>query len=346
MAMKKNRGYKLRAIIGIITITIIICVFVGIYILAHQKTTSTLIDGRYSTADEMDSGYKYIQADGKKYTYNSSLVGLLFIGVDSTESLNSDEVSNSNTGVSGRADSIQLILFDTENKRIKIIAISRDSMIDIKVTNASGKFVGWKKDHLALSYAYGDGQDKSCLLTVDAVSRLFNDIPIIYYMGMNLSSLSDVMNLVGEIDVVSPNNDLVAFDSMYKQGNRITITANNVEQFVRYRNTEISQSNERRMERQKEFMSGYLAGLKQKISSGYSSMLAKTVSMLGNMATNISVSEAGNILDMAYNYSFDADKDYYRLEGTAQEGLLHDEFYLDEEKLQELILETFYKMTS
>ena len=81
------------------------------------------------------------------------------------------------SGDGGQADGIFLLAHDTARNQLKILLIPRDTMTeitktDISQTETNGTELGKIVDHLSLSYAYGDGREKSCEYTKKAVSNL------------------------------------------------------------------------------------------------------------------------------------------------------------------------------
>ena len=99
------------------------------------------------------------------------MLTLLCMGIDTTDDSE------------GQSDVIDLMVLDRENEKMKILSFSRDSMVPIRIFDASGKSLGWEEQHLALASSYGSTQERGCLLTCEAVSKLIWDIPIVYYAG-------------------------------------------------------------------------------------------------------------------------------------------------------------------
>ncbi|MGN0316813.1 MAG: LCP family protein [Lachnospira sp.] len=337
--VKKDKWPLISKLILFIAASVAIVSFALICIIAVQKLTAK----KSADKNKSDSGsndYTYMEYDGVKYKYNTGMINILFLGVDSNSDIENLEPTVSNTGSNGKADSIYLLSMDRRNKTVQIMALSRDTMTDIKVTDATGKVVGWGKNHLALGYAYGDGKDKSCQLMSDAVSRLLNNIPIIYYCAANINSLPAIMDVVDNVEVIVPNDDLAGFGDGYQKGQKLTIDADNVERFVRYRVTTQDNSNEGRMERQKVFMEAYMAKFRQIALN--EDTINKTTKMLSTLVTNVTVGELSDFIDLYAQSSFDIDKDYHKPAGKNVVGTAHDEFYVDEQALKQMILEMFY----
>lgn len=286
-------------------------------------------ESQVASSDER--GYRHVEVDGKQYDYNSDLLTLLCMGIDTT-----DESE-------GQSDVIDLMVLDRGEKRIKVLAISRDSMVPIRIFDASGKSLGWEEQHLALASSFGSTQERGCLLTCEAVSRLIGDIPIVYYAGANLSAFAQFQNLVGNFSVEIPDDSLESLGAEYQKGNTVTITEENAELFVRSRDTEVDFSNTSRMQRQKIYIDRYIKALKEQLEGDYEGTVSRVTGLLSQTVTNISVDEVSDFAKMIMNYEFSADEDYIVVKGTEEKGLFHDEYHIDESELQRLVLETFYK---
>ena len=72
-----------------------------------------------------------------------------------------------------------------------------------------------------------------------------------------------------------------------------------------------------------------------------------TVQLLYNvckdMTTNITLDDIQSFSSMLLSYSYDSNSDFYTLQGENKTGELHDEFEVDQEALQQLVVELFYE---
>lgn len=91
----------------------------------------------------------------------------------------------------GRADSMIVLTVNPEKKSTKMLSIPRDTYGEIVGKN--------KKDKLNHSYAFGGVQ-----MTVDSIENFLN-IPIDYYLEVNMEGFKDIVDAVNGVDVV---NDL------------------------------------------------------------------------------------------------------------------------------------------
>lgn len=273
--------------------------------------------------------YRRVELDGKKYKYNTHLVNFLILGTDTVN----DAV--------GHSDFVGLLIFDRQNERVEFLTISRNAYIPIKTYDANGDFVDWSSNYLALSYSYGEDTKSASYLTADAVSRLLNDIPMTYVASMNLSGIVQIHDVVGTLDVVVPDDSLVYVNEKWKAGTQITLTSENVEDFVRMRDVSEDFTNTNRMTRQKTYLLAYVNQLKALLESDFVSTSAQLEDVLSLSFTNFDLSEVEAFADMLMNYQWD-ENSFHELPGSEEKGMFHDKFIVDEEALDRLLVNLFY----
>lgn len=274
--------------------------------------------------------YKRKVYNGKEYRYNTGLKMLLFLGIDSE-----------NTNEEGQADMISLAIFDRYKKSIKILMISRDSMVDIHQYDAAGNDLGWNQQHLALAYSYGKNPKHSSILTLQAVSKVLGNIPIVNYITLSTSNIKVFQDIVGNL-TITLDDDYTDVNKKYLKNTTITLPSDEAETFVRYRDTTKDYSNEERMKRQKLYIEAYIEALKEYLTYDREQTIEKMYHLYQQIETNLTKNEIENFVEMIMTYSF-IKEDIFTLEGTNQLGAYHDEFIINEEKLEELIVQLFYK---
>jgi LCP family protein required for cell wall assembly len=105
-------------------------------------------------------------------------ISFLLIGVDERK------------GDRGRADSLIVLTVNPNKKSIEMVSIPRDTRTEIV-----GK---GKKDKINHSYAFGGVE-----MTIATVEK-FLDIPIDYYIKVNMESFKDIVDAVGGVTVDNP----------------------------------------------------------------------------------------------------------------------------------------------
>lgn len=318
--IKKKRHTLSFLIIGLLCVGLI-----GMFIFAHFQKGKNV-------ENTTETDYHQVVYKGKNYKYNTSIVSILLMGIDTKDP----------TQVQGQADAIEMLLLDREKKTIKILTIPRDTMTEIRLFDVAGNDLGWHKHHLNLAYAYGQTPESGCMYMSQAISRLFKGIPMTRFAAVDLNMVTQVHEIVGDVKVVVPNDSLKDHNPQWKKGSTITITAHNVEEYLRTRDIDENFSNVPRMERQKAYLIEYFNVFKKKLENNFDNTVTKLYPILKEVSTNVTYSDMESFANMVLEYKFDATKDFYTLKGRDISGKLHDEFEIDQDSLEELLIELFY----
>ncbi|MBR3646346.1 MAG: LCP family protein [Lachnospiraceae bacterium] len=252
---KKKNPLWLKILLGILIFVIcLILTAVIVFFILRQKGKSEMhnykdlnvemIDG----ASTLDNG-STIEYKGHTYTFNTDITTVLFLGIDNESDIPSDDI----IGANGQADSIYLLVYDTVSGKSKVISFSRDSMVDINTYDTSGNFAGTTNAQLCLSYAYGDGNNKSAQNVVTSVQRLMFNVPIMSYLAIDIDAIKILNDDVGGVTVTPAST----FAGDFIQGQTITLKGDQAEKYVRYRETEELASNSDRMARQQQYITAF-----------------------------------------------------------------------------------------
>ena len=196
------------------------------------------------------------------------------------------------------------------------------------------------RDHISLSYAFGDGGHESCRLTEEAVSNLFYGLPIQAYCAINMDGLKVLTESVGSVTVTVPNDSLAAQYPEFQTGAQAVITAENTETFVRYRDINVSQSALARTERQQAFITAFGEAARARFAQdpGYAADLY--LSLEPYMVTSMSTDQ---FVDLAESAAQGRTNEGWTVPGEGVEGVAYDEYNVDDQALYAKIIETFYK---
>lgn len=280
---------------------------------------------------EIRDDYRLLTIDNHRYKFNSDLEMILFLGIDKYEN---HEL--------GQSDTIQLLILDQQQKNMKILSLSRDIMADIRIFSASGEDLGWKQQHLGLAYSYGKTSDHGCTLALDAISRMFGNIPIINYAAMNMNSIDELQSIIGTLSI-HLTQDYTDLNPQWKQYKTIHLKPKEAETFLRRRDTEKDFSNTLRMKRQQEYIKVYIQKLKKMLEKDFQQVINKLYEFYKNASTNISIEDISNYAEMIMTYHIDYDQSFYTLQGQETVGKYHDEVYIDEGQLEDIKIQLFYK---
>lgn len=89
-------------------------------------------------------------------------------------------------------------------------------------------------------------------------------------------------------------------------------------------------------------MTAYIEKLKAQLQKDLNGTWEKTQDMSDFLQTSVTRNKYLTLANLLEQVSF-SDADYYRPQGQDQLGELHDEFYVDEAALQQLIIDLFYE---
>ena len=280
-----------------------------------------------------------IEINGSSYRKRKNLTTILLLGIDQP-ARNSDEIDDFHSG--GNADFLRLIVIDNAEKTISQIQIDRDTVAPVTVLNLIGERTGTRQMQIALSHSYGDGKEQSCALTAEAVSRLLLDLPIQYYLALNLDGIAVLNDFVGGV-TVPIEDDFSGIDPTITQGTEMRLTGKQAEYFVRSRTGMPDSTNEARMARQQVYLSQLINVIREKLKDEpkYLDALFDTLSpyLVANIAR-------AKLTDTAYRA-----RDYERLplihlSGRHEIGASgYMAFYPDREALRRMITDTFYRPT-
>lgn len=324
---------RLKKSVKITGIAILVAagLFAGFHFLDSKKEPKST-EVSEQTPATTSSDYHHITYDGKEYEFNSQIATILFMGVDSTDG----------DGI-GQADSIQLYLLNRLDETMDVVSLSRDIQTPVRLFDIAHNDLGWELRHLALAYAFGSSPENGAMLTCQAVSRLLHNIPINYFVAVDLTKLPLVHSIVGELEVVVPTDSLVDKNPEWTAGKTIKLTQDNVELFLRSRQTDINFSNNDRMQRQMFYLNAFFEKISEMLNKDFDKTVSRLYNVSKDLITNISLSDIESFAKMLITFSYDESTDYHLIEGTNTLGSAHDEFYVDEELLSKMIVDLFYK---
>ncbi len=338
---KKKMNKALKVILIIIAVILALAIIAGIvmFIMYRSGRNSLKPDAEVIEITPPEEVEKEVQVEqdglsvyykGEKYKFNENAVPILLLGVDKYSFENTEGI-----GYNGQADAVYLAVLDTETNGVSILAVSRDSMVDVNMYSYEGNFLRTEKMQLCLSYAYGDGKEKSCENVMTSVSRLLCNIPLNSYIAIDFDSLPVLTEAVGGVTVPEYTDD-----GMQKTGNMITLDGERTERYLRWRWTPELTSNNARIERHKNYISAFAKRAVALTKEDITFPIGLYNSVSEYMVTNVGVSQitylAANYLEGVENMQM------YSIPGTIAEVDSHAQFTPDATALYETMLELFY----
>lgn len=303
---------------------------VFLFLLFHNNPPDQNVIETIDSFDAQEAGAK-TAGWGQEYIYNSDIRNILFLGVDKTEEMQGQEYA----GRGGQADSIILLSVNTAEKTASMLNIPRDSMTDIDVYDMSGNYLSTEKAQLALQYAYGDGEKKSCWLMKKAVVSLLDDLPVYSYIALNIDGISAINDVLGGVEIYIPE-DYTYIDEAFVKGTTLTLSGSQAEKYVRYRDITETGSNDERMERQNQFLKALVRKLKQKTEENPDFIDRLYSAGSPYMTTDMTVDEMKELTGYALDDTF------VKIPGEIREGTEHDEFVVNYDVLKDMLFKLFY----
>lgn len=268
--------------------------------------------------------------NGEKYKYNENAIPILIMGVDKYDFDDTEGI-----GYNGQADAVYIAVLDTETKKVSLLSVSRDTMVDVDMYSHDNNFLRSEKKQLCLAYAYGDGKEKSCENVAASVSRILCNIPMNTYAALNFDSIPVINDSVDGVTV--PEYDDLGFE---KTGQTVTLNGEAARRYLRWRYTGVTDSNQSRIERQKNYISAFTKKAVEYTKKDISYPVNTYNAISKYMVTNIGASQvtyiAANYLDGVENMKM------YSIPGKIEKIDGYAQFRPDQTALFETVLELFY----
>ena len=195
MKLKVNRN-MCKVIVILLGLVVLFALF--FFFLSKWEVRRSAVE--LSDNDVPDDGR--INLEGMWYVPNENLEVILLIGVDKYESQTETESYNNNQ----QADFLMLFLMDEEAETCTAVHLNRDTMTEITVLGVRGENAGTITGQIALAHTYGDGEQKSCRNTVDAVSNMLYGIEIDHYMAVTMDAVPLINDLAGGVTLTVLND--------------------------------------------------------------------------------------------------------------------------------------------
>ena len=227
-------------------------------------------------------------------------------------------------------------------KHISLIGVNRDTMVEVVMVGLgeNGEDLTATAE-ISVQHGFGDGLNQSCELTRDAVSELFYNLPIHGYISFNMGGMAALNDAVGSVQL-TVLEDMTEINPAWYQGAEVTLKGKDAYEYVHYRNTEVFESARNRLARQKQYLAVFAGTAMAKIKKDVTLPVSLYQVFKPYTVTDISVDEISWLASQLTGYKFDENA-VYSMEGITIKGQKFEEFYPDEEALQELIIKVFYR---
>lgn len=277
---------------------------------------------------------------GKEYLYNTDIKTYLMMGVD----IDGPVQQSSDYTQGGQSDALFLLVVNNKTEQLQVISINRNTMADIELCDEEGIDMGPLKTQICLQHAFGDGKRLSCSKTVDAVSGLFQNIPISGYLAMNMGGIPQMNDAVGGVEVTVQQD--ISFPKAgvnLKKGQKVTLNGMQAYYYLHGRDTEEYDSATKRLQREEQYIVAYMDKLK-KVSTENPDQVTEIYNSVSDyLVTSVDFT---SMIEQLMNYGFSEDQMYTvpgkTVEGKPIDGKRYEEYHVDEDAMEELIMKVFY----
>lgn len=276
---------------------------------------------------------KTITKDGVKYYPRQDITTVLVMGIDQ----NGPAVLSEDPYGGRPVDMVSVVIIDEKEQNCKVLNINRDTMLEMPMLNEAGREAGTFYGQLAYSHTYGRGGEDSCENTRKAVSNFLYGITMDYYIAMNTDAVTVLNDAVGGV-TVDVRDDFSQIDPEIAKGVYL-LKGDKALHFVQSRKGVGDELNLSRIERQKEYVNGFVEAFRGKLQGNETFLLKTYEKVAPYIVSDLPISTLSSLVERCKGFSV---ADSISLAGENRLGELYYEFYPDEEKLESLILELFY----
>ena len=310
--------------------------------MSHNAEDVKLTMDKENTPDDVeaieDDG-KTITYKGEKYRWNDNISTILFLGSDRT--VEQQEQRESVIGINGQADTILLGVIDNKNKKISFINVNRDTMTNVAQYTPDGDYAGDKQMQICLAYSYGKDNEEGCERMASTVSNLLYGIPIDAYARISYDAVPMLNDSVGGV-TVKVLEDMSSADPALVKDAKVTLTGNQALRYIRWRNPMVTETNELRMARQKQYFYAFINRTIEATRADLTLPLGLYNNAKPYMTTDITPSRVTYLTSKVLEYGVKGDS-IHSVAGSSTDGASGlVEFHADDVKLYEMILNTFY----
>ena len=326
ISVRKKNHLADIAFLGVVLILVLVLLYSGLRVLE-----STVL--RQPQQEQTAATSKTLVRENVSYFPRQDITVVLVMGIDQYGPVADSEAYNNR----GAADMVMLLVFDEKNEVCNVLHLNRDTMLEMPVLGLGGREAGTYYGQLALSHTYGSGLEDSCENVRKTVSNFLYGITIDHYVAMNMDAISILNDAVGGV-TVHVTEDFSQVDPTIGMGT-VTLKGEQAIHFVRTRKDVGDQLNLSRIDRQQEYIDGFVDSFRAKQEQDGEFIAQAYEDVSPYLVTDCTVNAISGMIDRYGDYSIG---EVVSPEGRNVMGEQYFEFYVEEEKLDALILRMFY----
>ena len=325
-SMNKREKIKNAAYLVVILILVFVFLISGLRILE-----STVL---HDHEQQQELNKKTVVRNGIEYFPRQDITVILVMGIDQEGPVEGSDYHYNE----GAADLVMLLIFEQETEACSILYLNRDTMLEMPVLGIDGRPAGESYGQLALAHTYGNGLEDSCENVKKTVSGFLYGLQIDYYVSMNMDAIALLNDAVGGV-TVNVTEDFSQVDPTITMG-QVTLRGKQAINYVRTRKNVGDQLNLSRIERQKDYIQGFLDSFRLSMEKDAAFLVETYEEIAPYVVSDCSTTTISNVLSHYQNYEISR---IVTPEGENVLGEEYYEFHVDEEALDALILDLFYR---
>lgn len=288
----------------------------------------------------------WLAAGDKIYEYNEDTINLLFIAVDVAGGLDGD--TDYRDWGAGQADAIFVLSLNPADKTMKIVAVPRNSMVNLNIYDENGNAAEQMRNQICLQYGYAGGGKNALEEMKRAVSELLYHLPIHGVTAIGYDAIIQINDTVGGVDVEILED--IIYDPEMRTGNLVHLTGEQAFLYLQYRDVTQAGSPTARLMRQKQYLVSFVTAAKEKIKNNPLIVSELYQSLAEYMNTDITLDEAVYMAMEILDYQLDMDA-VYLLQGEDRivpyineegEEDFYDDYELYDDSIRDTMIQVFY----
>lgn len=290
-----------------------------------------------ATTEDWDSGYDEesvsVYFDEDYYSTSDQIKTYLFMGTDASGT--GDELEGTKDYRGTLADFLLLVVVNKTQNNYGFLQIDRNTITEVDVLDENNKPNGSATEQICTAHWYGTDSEAGCENTVNAVSYYLGDLEIDGYYALGMESIGTLNQLIGGVEVTL-EDDFTDKDPAMKKGATLVLNDEQAWHYIHDRMDMKDDTNVNRMNRQKQYLNGFLTKLKEQIKTNPNCVNDMFDQLEDSADTNLTNRDISRLVNDMYRaesqgiLTVDGDTK----EGTIlEDGEVHEEFYPDTESL-------------
>jgi LCP family protein required for cell wall assembly len=246
----------------------------------------------------------------------------------------------------GQSDAMFLLVTNTKKQSLTVISINRNTMADIALCDSDGTSLGTLNAQICLQHAFGDAKRLSCMRSVDVVENLFGNIPISGYLAMNMGGIPAMNDAVGGVTVTALEDVIFEDEGVdIRKGETVQLDGTQAYYYLHGRDINEYNSATGRLRREEQYIVAFMDRLRELTAEDEGTSAVNVYDAIDDYL--VASVDFTSLIEELMGYSFSEDNMYTvpgeTVMGDPIDGVRYEEYHVDEDLMQSLIMMVFYE---